>query len=321
MRKNCPGIILLLLTCAFASCKKDVLHLKKVREIPGNTTYRLNNIRILSSGTVLIAGGERYNQAEVLRSTDGGYSFTSTSYPQIGKGMYGFAVSPNGDLYLCGTDGLVVRSTDEGLNWTAKHLPDWGYYNAISYPVPDTGYAVSTTLQKASSISMIDNNGNVLKQQSFTFGMNNIYMVNSAMGYALGYGAVLKTTDHGQTWNFLDVKGDNFMAMDIHTNELWLCGYAGSVFHSWDGGKSWECYRNGNDPALVRYNILDIVFKDNKKGWAVCDDGKLLYSNDGGKHWAEYDRFCTSALRSIKLCANGDLLMAGDSGKIYRVTP
>lgn len=72
--------------------------------------------------------------------------------------------------------------------------------------------------------------------------------------------------------------------------------------------------------ALPRYNLLGIAFKDGQNGWAVCDDGKLIRTDDAGNHWEEYDRFTTSALRSIAICPNGDLLVAGDNGGIYRIT-
>ena len=118
-----------------------------------------------------------------------------------------------------------------------------------------------------------------------------------------------------------DVANDNFMSMDIHGNEIWMCGYAGSVYHTTDGGVHWQRQRNGNDLTLPRYDLLDIKFKDEQNGWAVCDDGKMLHSDDGGNHWEEYDRFTTSALRSIAICPNNDLLVAGDNGSIFRITP
>ena len=146
-------------------------------------------------------------------------------------------------------------------------------------------------------------------------------MVNATTGYVIGYGTVMKTIDRGTTWLVQDVANDNFMAMDIHGDEIWMCGYAGSVYHTTDGGAHWQRMRNGNDITLPRYDLLDIKFKDGKNGWAVCDDGKMLHSDDGGNHWEEYDRFTASALRSIAICPNNDLLVAGDNGSIFRITP
>ena len=81
--------------------------------------------------------------------------------------------------------------------------------------------------------------------------------------------------------------------------------------------------RPKSDPATgtVQGYELGIVFKDRMNGWISCDDGKILHSDDGGYHWAEYDQFTTNALRSITLCPDGDLLTVGDNGVIYRIRP
>ncbi len=145
-------------------------------------------------------------------------------------------------------------------------------------------------------------------------------MVSPSAGYVIGYGTVMKTTDRGNTWNFQNVQGDNFEAMDIHGEEIWMCGYNGSIYHTADGGNNWTRLRNGNDVTLPRYYLMDIVFKDGQNGWAVCDNGKMIHTDDGGQHWEEYDQFTTSSLRSIALCPNGDLIAAGDNGNIFRVS-
>jgi photosystem II stability/assembly factor-like uncharacterized protein len=257
----------------------------------------------------------------MLRSTDGGYTFTATTDTDAPKEMYGMGVSANGTMYLCGVDGDVLRSRDQGLSWQFNRIGDWLHYFGGTFITPDTGIFVSSVLQRQGTITRIDSNFHIIDEQTFNFGMNNIYVVDANTAYLIGYGTVMKTTDRGSTWQFLNVANDNFTAMDIHGEEIWLCGYAGSVFHSTDGGQNWHRQRDGNDFTLPRYSMLDIVFKDRLNGWAVCDNGKMLYSNDGGNHWMEYDQFVTSALRSIALCPNGDVLVCGDNGNIFRLTP
>lgn len=301
------------------SCKKDVLQVHKVKKLNSNTTESLYNIRFIDNNKVFIAGGEKYNRSVVLRSVDGGNTWSADSYPQAAKAMYGFAVAPNGNIYLSG-DGTLLYSADTGLTWQSANPGNWLFYNGIAFPVPDTGVLISSVLQRQSAITQIDANFNFIDEHTFQFGLNNIYMTSPSTGYVIGYGAVMKTTDHRRTWNFQDVKGDNFMAMDIHGNEIWMCGFNGSIFHTIDGGDHWDMLRNGNDITLPRYYTLDILFKDKYTGWAVCDDGKMIFTDDGGVHWAAYKHFTNSALRSIALCPNGDLLVAGDNGVLFRIT-
>ncbi len=297
-----------------------MLHWQKTQQIAGNTTSKLNHIRFLNDSVCIIAGGEHFDNAVVLRSVDGGFTFAPYSYPEAGKGMYGMGVSPQGKIFLSGTDGCVLHSIDTGRTFQFNRILDWDYYVGVSYPTPDTGFFVSTHLNDAGSITRVDAQYHIIDKLNLNFGLADIFMVSPTTGYVIGYGAVMKTTDGGLNWIYLDPADDKFVSMDIHGDELWMCGYAGTVYHSTDAGVHWQKLRNGNDITLPRYRMLSIVFKDSKNGWISCDDGKVVYTDDGGHHWMEYDQFTTIAMRSIVICPNNDLMVAGDNGMIYRLT-
>ena len=309
-------VVLILLT---ASCKKDVLHWQKVQQLNSNTTSRLNNIKFIDNNICIIAGGEQFTKSEILRSDDGGHTWTNFTHPDAPKEMYGMSVSSNGAIYLSGVDGDVLHSADSGKTWQFNRINNWKVYKGGAFPAPDTGIFVSTVLQRQCTITRVDAGFNIMDEQTFQFGLNNIYMVNPAIGYIIGYGSVMKTTDHGTTWNFQDVKGDNFTAMDIHSDEIWMCGSNGGIYHTYDGGKKWNNFRNGNDISLPRYFLRSILFKDSNNGWAVGDDGVVIYSKDGGQHWSAYEKFTSNNLRSVAVCPDGDLLIAGDNGTLFRL--
>jgi len=303
------------------SCKKDLLHWQRIQQLNSNTSASLNTIHFIDNTACFIGGGIMWNQTTVLQSADGGYTFSPASNPPFSIEMAGYSVSSFGGLYMCGAHGTVISSSDTGKTWKLRMVSNSGYYVGIAFPRPDTGILITTLLQQAGTIVKVDSNLNIVSQQNFKLGFNVIYMINEKAGYIAGYGGVLKTIDGGITWNFLNVKGDNFMAMDIHGDEIWMCGYIGCVYHSIDGGNNWERLRNGNDITIPHYNLMSIVFKDELNGWASCDDGRVIHTDDGGHHWEEYDRFTTNSLRSIVLCPNGDLLTSGDNGALYRITP
>lgn len=303
-----------------AGCKKDQLHLSKVQQLNSNTKYRLNRVRFLGDSVCIAAGGDLFSQAVIVRSLDGGYTWTATEHPEAGKAMNGLGVSPDGKVYLCGVDGSVLRSNDSGKSWGNGRIGNWLHYVGASFATNDTGVFVSTVLQRQSNITVVDNNFNIISDNTYQFGLNDVYMVSASTGYVVGYGAVMKTTDHTRNWTFQDVKGDNFTAMDIHGNEIWMCGANGGIFHTTNGGNSWETLRNGNNIALPRYWLRTIVFKDKLRGWCAGDEGRLIYTDDGGNHWMEYERFTKENLRSMTLCPNGDLLVAGDNGVLFRLS-
>lgn len=323
MRNSVRVLMLVVAVSSFFSCKKEQIHFQKIEVVESNTTSRLNRIHFLNDTTCIIAGGERFLKAEVLRSTDGGYTWVSnTNFPETGKGQYGFGIAPSGKIWLSGFDGTILSSTDNGASWTEKRVGNWKFHVGISFVNNNRVVLVNTGAQKEGQVVIVDSNQQVLKTTDFAFGLNDVQMVNGQTGYISGYGTILKTTDGAETWEYLDVKNDNFTALDCKSeNEVWACGYNGTIVHTTDGGKSWDKVRNGNSVTIPKYKLLDIVFIDANTGYAVGEKGLVIHTSNGGKDWKKFSEFTENALRSITLCPNGTLLTVGDEGSIYRLHP
>ncbi len=318
------GFYFLLITIIFSlSCKKDLLYFQNVQQLDSHTSVdRLNRIFFVNDTLGFIAGGQRFYNAVILTTRDGGYTWKKDTFPQAGKEMFGLVQSASSTIYSCGYDGKLLYTNDMGNSWNfsqMQYLPE----NDIAFT--DSTHAIVVGGQSFYSgyMSYINNYGGFIKWDSLNYQINRIKMVNGNTGYQCGYGVISKTTDKGQTWNILQVQGDDFTGMDIHNNgnELWVCGYNGSVFHSSDGGNSWERLRNGNDLTIAHYNLLDIFFQDSQNGWAVGENGLVLYSKDAGHHWMQYNHFTDNGLRSLSLRPNGDLIVCGDNGALYRISP
>lgn len=103
-------------------------------------------------------------------------------------------------------------------------------------------------------------------------------------------------------------------------DHVWIVGSPGSiVFHSADGGTTWERISTGQSLPLN-----DVFFLDNLRGWAVGELGTILATSDGGKTWKVQRR---GGQRAAVLCIHArgkdvplDLIatLGGDSG--YLVT-
>ena len=312
---------LVFITCTLlvTSCKRDLLELDRAWRMDGGTNNRLNNIAFINDSICIAAGGSTFYQSTIIRSTDGGYTWKADSSSDAPKEMYGMGISPWGAVYLSGIDGDVLVSKDKGTTWQFHRIDNWLVYKGGAFATPDTGIFVSSVLQRECTITRVDSTFKILDEQTFKFGLNNIYFTDANTAYVLGYGAIMKTIDRGNNWSFLDIDGDNFTSMSIIGNEFWVCGAAGSIFHSTDAGAHWERFRNGNDITRRRYMLRSILFTTTQQGWAVGDDGLVIFSQDGGRNWMEYTAFTTNHLRSIALCPDGDLVIAGTNGGLYRI--
>lgn len=323
MKSNSPIYTILaftILACTSTSCKKDQLHYQNVQKIESGTTDRLNDILFINDSTGFIVGGERFASATILTTHDGGYTWKDTGFSEAGKELFGIGQSPNGNIYTCGYDGKLLYSADGGQQWTFKQII-YNPFKRVVFPTADKGIVVGGISFEAGFIEHIDAQGNMLSWDSVKYEINDIVMLNSHSGYMCGYGVILRTDDGCNTWTLLNVKGDNFNCISVYNGELWVSGYNGSVYHSADGGNTWGKLRNGNDISQSSYHLLSIIFKDAQNGWAVGEQGVVLHSDDGGKHWSQYDKFTSEDLERIALAPNGDIIVAGTKGTVYRLKP
>jgi len=71
------------------------------------------------------------------------------------------------------------------------------------------------------------------------------------------------------------------LGISFHSSKTgWMAGYAGHIWHTSDGGKTWN---SQNTPTIK--SLADIQFVDTKNGWAVGYAGTILNTRDGGKTW------------------------------------
>lgn len=92
----------------------------------------------------------------------------------------------------------------------------------------------------------------------------------------------------GKVWRPISVfSGNNLVRIVSIRSNLWAVGgddrNVGVVFHSEDGGKRWT---KAEVPSCRFY--FDIQF-ENRRGWLLGSDGRLMSTSDGGISWATYD--------------------------------
>jgi len=311
---------LTLLATGLSSCKKDLLHWKKDQQIDSHTTHTIDRILFVNDTLGFAVGGLRFTYADILTTHDGGYTWSLETYPEAGKEIYDITAAPDGSLYTCSFDAKMLSSSDNGQTWQFRQLSSWQPYKSVAFPTSAHGLMVGGVSFDFGCTGHVSSDGNVSAYDSVGYELNQIRMLDAQTGFVCGYGVIKKTTDGGNTWRFLNINSDNFKAMDCRNPGcIWTCGYAGSIFKSTDGGESWTRMRNGNDLTIPRYHLYDILFTDDLNGYAVGEDGLVTYTDDGGHHWMEFDRFTKDHLHCIARAPNGDLLVGGENGALYRL--
>ena len=148
--------------------------------------------------------------------------------------------------------------------------------------------------------------------------MNGIAFIDAKRGFVVGDdGALLATTDGGQTW------AKRAAGTDRHLNDIyflgqegWIGGGGGTVLHTSDAGATWTAQTTG-----VTLAINNIFFLDAQHGWAVGWVGLILRTSNGGAKWEEIKN--STAGWSLNLVRFKDLRngwIVGPFGQILRST-
>lgn len=305
---------------ACLSCKKDQVQVAAAEQIVTPSTADLNKILFINKDIGYIAGGIRYEQSDLLRTEDGGKTWSLQHMDgDAKKAVYGLATNGN-KVYAVGYDGKIFVKGSDSDPWYYIQTGWWEWFQDIEFTTPGKGFIAAGSAYRNGRILQIDATGHVNKVDSFDYELTDITFANANTGYACGFGAVLKTSDGGDTWVLQNARGDYFksvFALDAQT--VWIAGYNGSIIHTTDGGASWQRLRNGDDPLLKRYRLRAIIFRNAGTGYATGDKGLVLKTDDGGQHWMELKPFTDKDLRCLAFHPDGSIWTAGADGTVFHI--
>ena len=163
-------------------------------------------------------------------------------------------------------------------------------------------------------------------------------------GWAVGaLGTILRTADGGQSWESVPVATDaDLYRVDfVNEREGWAAGgrirnaktnksmrhdkrggYA-YIFHTTDGGKTWECQYGERGRHL-----FGLDFVNEQVGYAAGERGFLLKTVDGGEHWTVipttgtlnwlYGLVFRDAMNGFAVGQNETVLRTRDGGRSWQ---
>ena len=186
-----------------------------VTTISGDTPTCLCAIQVVTPD-VIVAGGRVGGPTHLLRSNDGGATWTSSSL----EGLIAMITdvyfsSPDTGFVFGGTDAniqlahaIILRTVDGGANWTAVYesARPFEIIWKAHFPTPETGYATLLS-----------------------------YAPNTLERF------VAKTTDGGLSWSDRPLAGNGAKAFGIGfltENTGWV-GCDNSIYETSDGGETW----------------------------------------------------------------------------------
>ena len=212
--------------------------------------------------------------------------------------------------WAVGAEGLIVHTTDGGLNWTRQTsgttdplnavyfkdaLHGWATGNDMLYTVDGgrTWQQSNWALDTLYSITCADLNTcfasrglNYLHKTTdggrnwlvvtMPFDVGSVQFFDAQNGVASGGGGVLRTTNGGQTWTiWARTHGGYF----INFNEGWSLS-GNTAQHTTDGGLTWQ-----TQTLPTGAWIYDFKFFDAQNGIGVGSQENIVRTTNGGQTW------------------------------------
>ena len=98
----------------------------------------------------------------------------------------------------------------------------------------------------------------------------------------------------------------------LDESHIWLVGAYGQIFHTRDGGATWEQQKSGVQTLLV-----DGAFVDRTTGWAVGIGGVIVHTRDGGATWQPQKTGTARHLFSISFVDTNRGWAVGDTSSYH----
>ncbi len=246
-------------------------------------------------------------------------------FVEVNSGVTNNLFSVLNNQIISGTNGLILYSSNNGLNWSQ-----------LTQLTNNNIYAVFNSIQSGSKITAAGEGGVIFISNNY--GQNwvqetspvNVDLHGGAFTvlsspftiyrYLTGdVGTILRSfSNNGNNWTNWEVvnsgTANNLKSVSFSGRFGWICGNNGTILKTTDYGINWSIINAG----FSSYNLNSIFFTDSLKGLAVGSGGIILKTTNGGNNWIQIPSGTTEELTSVNNYyisgKNGIVLYSRDNG-------
>ena len=181
-------------------------------------------------------------------------------------------------VWACGNSGLIMASSDGGVNWESQLIDDEYTLRCINFPSALIGYCV---------------------------------------GSSPSGGVILRTTDGGSIWTEItpvvpDV--EVLLSVDFMNEDCGVAvGNAGKIVYTTDGGASWT-----EKTGFGSIGFSSVCFGDTDRGWIVGGSGKIICFDFSSDSWSEQTSPMTNDFHGLFALNADTVWAVGWNGTIVR---
>lgn len=238
-----------------------------------------HELKLNAGGLWLTYAGER-----VHHSKDGGASWTQAFGMPAGQaaedlGAVWFFNDQSG--LALSVDGWLLKTVDGGRAWTrALRMSE----SSATHPKLQFVSASMGWMSGSAGISWTTDGGSSWYSPADSGGLTDpidFHFVDADHGWAISANqALFHTADGGKSWQYAGVVYGKSAVRFINDRVGVVAGSSGSVLRTEDGGVTWSAR-----PTGVFDNLSRLVFVDELIGWAVGVEGTVVTTSDAGLTW------------------------------------
>lgn len=171
---------------------------------------------------------------------------------------------------------LLSFSINAQINWELLNpQPSQNSGKNIEFLSKDHGFIITSNelLETTDAGETWTKKTNLFNAKDFFFHGNTGIIVGS-------HGYVLKSDDKGNTWNQISTGFNNsYHTAKIINSNIIILSSDNSITKTTDGGSTWENY------SIPNVSVIKTFFTSELIGHAVCKNGIILKTIDGGQNW------------------------------------
>ncbi len=158
--------------------------------------------------------------------------------------------------------------------------------------------------------------GKTAKDSAYCTGVN---FPSEKVGYIVGLGTILKTTDGGDTWTSPKKTGTWLSQVHFISDDIGVAVGIGVIMRTTDGGATWSTeVPHSSQGGLQTYN--DVFFTGSDAGYLVGLDGWIRKSSDQGDNWDSLTSPTAHDLQAVHFPTASVGYAVGDSGTIIKTS-
>lgn len=321
-KKNSPLVYLMVLLF-FITCKKDeTTCISPSENEPENwvksssgVTNGLNDLHFYNNQVGIIGG----DFGTVLKTNDGGNSWSTITIPKSHSFLAAFALSEN--EFFVGRLGLYKS------NKSCTSFSEIGNTSSFGSSIYGVHFSDSLTgvMTKGGSIYTTNNGGKNWTNTYQQYGYANIlehtpdstfYLSGGRSFDGVSYAEIHKSTDYGKSWTELNLPNELGQSQVMTSSFLsdsigYVVTLNKKIFKTEDGGNSWNLVSN------LDFIVRKVLFINATKAYLISSNS-IYKSIDSGKNWTlSYSASANTILTDLESNGTNNLFVIDNQGQLY----